>query len=128
MIVKVPPKDLHIIWNEVEPEIKKALDDCYTAQDILDGLIQKRFQLFISWEDKVESAVITEIAQYPRKRILRYFLAGGKNLDNWLEPIQKEIEHSVSSGNFIGMAKFSKNIRKKLFCEIDELIKKNVDG
>ena len=74
MIVKVPPEDLHIIWNEVEPQIKKALDDCYTAQDILDGLIQKRFQLFISWEDKVESAVITEIAQYPRKRILRYFL------------------------------------------------------
>ena len=92
MIIQVPPEDLHIIWNQVEPKIIKALDDCYTAKDILDGLIQKRFQLFISWEDKVESAVITEIAQYPRKRILRYFLAGGKNLDNWLEPIQKEIE------------------------------------
>lgn len=56
MIVKVPPKDLHIIWNEVEPEIK-ALDDCYTAQDILDGLIQKDFNCLsvgkIKW--KVQS-------------------------------------------------------------------------
>ena len=42
--------------------------------------------------------------------------------------VNKQIEHSVSSGNFIGMAKFSKNITKKLFDEIDELIKKNVDG
>ena len=42
--------------------------------------------------------------------------------------VNKQIEQTESSGNFIGMAKFSKNIRKKLFCEIDELIKKNVDG
>ena len=76
MIRKVPPDDLHIIWNEVEQKIKPALDDCYTPQDIIDGLIQDRFQLFISWEDHVESAVITEIAEYPQKRICRYFLAG----------------------------------------------------
>ena len=92
MIRKVPPDDLYIIWNEVEQKIKPALDDCYTPQDIIDGLIQDRFQLFISWENQVESAVITEIAQYPQKRICRYFLAGGNNMDNWLEPIQKAIE------------------------------------
>ena len=92
MIIQVPPEDLHIIWNQVEPKIIKALDDCYTAKDILDGLIQKRFHLFISWKNEVESAVITEIAQYPQKKICRYFLAGGNNMDNWLEPIQKEIE------------------------------------
>ena len=34
----------------------------------------------------------------------------------------------MSSGNFIGMAKFSKKIAKMLFDEIDELIAKNVDG
>ena len=99
MIRKVPPDDLHIIWNEVEQKIKPALDDCYTPQDIIDGLIQDRFQLFISWEDHVESAVITEIAQYPQKRICRYFLAGGNNMDNWLEPIQKEIEKFAKHNN-----------------------------
>jgi len=99
MIRKVPPEDLHIIWNEVEQKIKPALDDCYTPQDIIDGLIQDRFQLFISWEDYVESAVITEIAQYPQKKICRYFLAGGNNMDNWLEPIQKEIEKFAKHNN-----------------------------
>ena len=92
MIIKVPQEDLHIVWNEVEPLIKKALDDTYTARDILDGLVKNAFQLFISWEDKVESAVITEVIQYPQKKVCRYFLAGGSNINNWLEPIQQEIE------------------------------------
>jgi hypothetical protein len=99
MIIKVPPEDLHIIWNEVEPKIKKALDDCYSSQDIFDGLIQNKFQLFISWENKVESAVITEVAQYPQKKICRYFLAGGSNMNNWLEPIQQEIEKFAKYNN-----------------------------
>ena len=92
MIIKVPQEDLHIVWNEVEPLIKKALDDTYTARDILDGLVKNAFQLFISWENKVESAVITEVIQYPQKKVCRYFLAGGSNMNNWLEPIQQEIE------------------------------------
>ena len=92
MIIKVPQEDLHIVWNEVEPLIKKALDDTYTARDFLDGLVKNAFQLFISWEDKVESAVITEVIQYPQKKVCRYFLAGGSNMNNWLEPIQQEIE------------------------------------
>ena len=101
MIIKVPEKDLHIIWNEVEPLIKKALDDCYTADDILKGLINNSFQLFISWNNKVECAVVTEVAQYPQKKILRYFLAGaeGNNLNNWLEPIQQEIEKFAKFNN-----------------------------
>ena len=100
MIVKVPPEDLYTIWEDVEKLIKEALDDCYKPQDILSGLMENKFQLFISWNNfKVESAIITEVAQYPRKKILRYFLAGGKNLDNWLEPIQKKIEQFAKTTN-----------------------------
>jgi len=99
MIIQVPKEDIHLVWNEVEPLIKKALDDCYTADDILQGLIKNSFQLFISWNKKVESAVVTEVAQYPQKRICRYFLAGGSNMNNWLEPIQTEIEKFARHNN-----------------------------
>ena len=93
MITQVPKEDLHIIWQQVEPLINKALDDTYMPKDVLDGILRNKFQLFISWEnDRVESAVVTEVADYPRKRILRYVLAGGNNMDNWLEPIQNKIE------------------------------------
>lgn len=99
MIIQVPKEDIHLVWNEVEPLIKKALDDCYTADDILKGLIKNSFQLFISWNKKLESAVVTEVAQYPQKRICRYFLAGGSNMNNWLEPIQTEIEKFAKLNN-----------------------------
>ena len=99
MILKVPKEDIHLIWNETEPLLKKALDDCYTADDILKGLINNSFQLFINWNKKVECAVVTEVAQYPQKKICRYFLAGGSNLNNWLEPIQTEIEKFAKLNN-----------------------------
>jgi hypothetical protein len=129
MILKVPEKDLHIIWSEVEPLIKKALDDCYTTNDILKGLINNSFQLFISWNNEVESAIVTEVAQYPQKKILRYFLAGGKNLDNWLEPIQQEIEkfakynqcQSIEVAGRKGWARKLKGYEQKIYLFNKEL-------
>ena len=98
MITQVPREDINYVWQQVEPLIIKALDDSYTARDVLDGIIRNKFQLFISWENnKVESAVVTEVADYPRKRILRYVLAGGNNLENWLEPIQEKIEEFATN-------------------------------
>ena len=130
MIIKVPEKDLHIIWNEVEPLIKKALDDCYTSNDILKGLINNSFQLFISWNDKVECAVVTEVAQYPQKKICRYFLAGGNNMENWLEPIQQEIEkfakhnicNSVEVAGRKGWSKKLKGYEQKIYLFSKELL------
>mgnify|MGYP003121734667 FL=1 len=98
MITQVPREDINYVWEQVEPLIERALDDSYTARDVLDGIIRNSFQLFISWEnDKVECAVVTEVADYPRKRILRYVLAGGNNLENWLEPIQEKIEEFATN-------------------------------
>ena len=129
MIIQVPKEDLHIIWNEIEPLIKKALDDCYTADDILKGLVFEKFQLFISWENKVESAVVTEVAQYPQKKILRYFLAGGNNINNWLEPIQKKIEkfaklnncNSIEVAGRKGWARKLKGYEQKIYLFSKEL-------
>ena len=42
--------------------------------------------------------------------------------------VNKQIEQTESSGNFIGMSKFSKKIKNMFFEEIDKLITKNVDG
>ena len=130
MIIQVPKKDLHIIWNEVEPLIKKALDDTYSARDILDGLVKNSFQLFISWEKKVESAVITEVVQYPQKKICRYFLAGGNNMDNWLEPIQETIEqfakhnhcNAVEVAGRKGWSKKLKGYEQKVYLFSKELL------
>ena len=93
VVTRVPSEDLLFIWSQVSPLLEKALDETYTIKDILYGLSNDTMQLFISWNNnKVESAVVTEIANYPNAKILRYFLAGGTNLNNWLERIQEKIE------------------------------------
>ena len=93
VVTRVPSEDVEFIWSQVSPLLEKALDESYSIVDILYGIITDRMQLFISWtNDRVESAVVTEIAQYPQSKVLRYFLAGGNNLENWLERIQEVIE------------------------------------
>ena len=42
--------------------------------------------------------------------------------------VNKKIDYKIADGNFIGMAKFSKNVLKILFNEIDYLITENIDG
>jgi len=100
VVTRVPSEDVEFIWSQIKPLLEKALDETYTIDDIYKGLIEDRMQLFISWNDeKVESAVVTEIAQYPQSKVLRYFLAGGVNLENWLERIQKVIEKFAKKEN-----------------------------
>ena len=100
VVTRVPSEDVEFIWSQIKPLLEKALDETYTIDDIYKGLIEDRMQLFISWNDeKFESAVVTEIAQYPQSKVLRYFLAGGVNLENWLERIQKVIEKFAKKEN-----------------------------
>ena len=100
VVTRVPSEDVGFIWSQIKPLLEKALDETYTIGDIYKGLLDDRMQLFISWNDeRVESAVVTEIAQYPQSKVLRYFLAGGTNLDNWLERIQKIIEKFAKQEN-----------------------------
>ena len=67
VITRVPKDDLLFIWSQVAPLLEKALDETYSIKDILYGISTGRMQLFISWNNnKVESAVVTEIAQYPQ--------------------------------------------------------------
>ncbi len=74
VVTRVPSEDVEFIWSQIKPLLEKALDETYTISDIYKGLLDDRMQLFISWnDDRVESAVVTEIAQYPQSKVLRYF-------------------------------------------------------
>ena len=93
VVTRVPCEDVEFIWSQVAPLLSKALDETYTINDILSGLVNDRMQLFISWNNNCGGcAVVTEITKYPQSKVLRYFLAGGTNLENWLERIQIIIE------------------------------------
>ena len=94
----VPPKDVGLIWKQIEPLLLKPLEIdgfAYMPKDIFDSLLKKKMQLWISWNVKtnnVEAAIVTEIIDYPRLRSCRYFLAGGTNMKSWFNPIKERIE------------------------------------
>jgi len=94
----VPPKDVGLIWKQIEPLLLKPLEIdgfAYMPKDIFDSLLKKKMQLWISWNVKtnnVEAAIVTEIIDYPRLRSCRYFLAGGTNMKSWFNPIKEQIE------------------------------------
>ena len=60
---------------------------------------QKEMQLWISWVDKVESAVLTQIIDYPQFKVCRWFLAGGKNADAWLDDLTRQVETWAIANN-----------------------------
>lgn len=61
-------------WARWSPELAKALLDTHTLGDVLGLLKSGDAQL---WTDR-EAAVVTEIVIYPRKKVLRAWLASGK--------------------------------------------------
>ena len=100
VVTGVSSKNIEKYWKKVSPLLTKALDETYNIEDIYEGLIAKKMQLFISInKNQIECAVVTEIAVYPQSKVLRYFLAGGINLDNWLDRIQDAIQDFAKSQN-----------------------------
>lgn len=65
-----------ISLEQARPFLQKALDlagNTHTLEDVQQGIEAGRLQY---WPG-VNSAIITEIIEYPQKRTLHFFLAGG---------------------------------------------------
>ena len=76
-------------FRRCEPYIQSALDyahDTFNLQDIADGMARGDLQL---WPG-LNSAIITQIVDYPRKKVIHVFLAGG-NMDE-----VKQLENDLS--------------------------------
>lgn len=77
-------------WLRCKHWIKEALvytDGTHTIEDIEKGIQERTYQFFSS----ANSAAVTEIIKYPRKRLLNYFLIGGN-----LKELVQEIEPHVT--------------------------------
>ena len=77
--------------------------DTHDFVHIVDGLIEGKFQF---WSNE-ECCVITEVIDYPKKRVLHIFLAGGK-----LDHIRALEEKAVQWAKSIGCSAFTLTGRK----------------
>ena len=95
IISYVPPENVKVIWGQVEPLLLRGIyydDFSYDGRNLLDGILKKDMQLWISWTNKVESAVLTQITDYPKFKVCRWFLAGGFNMKHWLDEMTNQVE------------------------------------
>jgi len=73
------------LQDKVEAALREG-GDTHSPADILAGIQSGRYQ----WWPGLESFVVTEIMDYPLKRVCHVFLAGGKleeirNIRTWVE-------------------------------------------
>jgi hypothetical protein len=98
-------------WIRCRPWIEAALPYCrgtHTIEDIEDGIASGQF---VFWAGQ-KSAIITEILNYPRKRVLHYFLIGGDlhELVEFMEPriTQWAKEHGCTAVSGAGRKGFER--------------------
>ena len=95
-VISIAPKSIPYMWHQVKPLIDKALvhsNGELTSDDVLELLLSKRETLVIGYTDPEDSykeilmAAVTEVVQYPRKKVLRiiaWATKSGYDGDEWL--------------------------------------------
>lgn len=82
------------VWEKVLPLVKSALDYSdgkFTPDSVKAALEAREMQLFIVGEN-ISAIAITQIQQYPAKRVLVFEFCAGKDIDRWLFDLVSEIE------------------------------------
>lgn len=84
----VPSSTIEYFWEVVQPMINAALkhaDGKYSENDIFRLLKEKNMQLWViaDIEDIIQAAIVTQIVEYPNKKVMFIVLVGGVKFDNW---------------------------------------------
>lgn len=98
-VMRIHPELVPEAWPMAEPLLAEAIAmsrGCFEPEDILLLCHTGNAQLWLAGEGgEPLAAYVTEVYQYPRKRVIRALFAGGKKgtMNKWLEPMVKAIEH-----------------------------------
>jgi hypothetical protein len=101
-VALVGSEDIGMIWDEVVPLIEKALvhaEGELTPDDIRKHLDSGDLRLWVALKDKdVIASMVTEIIQYPRKKIVRVITVAGKDMSMWYEFLPMLEGYAVRNG------------------------------
>ena len=88
-VALVEAEDVDMVWDDVSPLIEKALRHAegeLIPDDIKKHLDSANLRLWVALKDKdVIAAMVTEIIQYPRKKIVRIITLAGKDMSLWYD-------------------------------------------
>lgn len=103
--VRIPLVPIYFDWAWELLKPAAARNGLYTKESVLSGLLAGEFQLWVAEAgDKLTMAAITEVADYPARRVGIVVLLGGEELDRCL-PFLDTMEawaKSVGCQRFVG--------------------------
>lgn len=97
-ILRIHPELVPEAWPMAAPLLAEPVSmsrGCFELEDVLLLCRISNAQLWLAYDgNEPVSAYVTEIYQYPRKRVVRAIFAGGKRgtMEKWLEPMVHAIE------------------------------------
>lgn len=81
-IVPVHPSKVHLVWETVEPWLKRAMEHgpgLYDTGDVVDAIAKAEFILWVAIRgDKVIGMTVTSLDVYPQKKIANIRWGGGE--------------------------------------------------
>ena len=90
MIEAIPPERVAFVWREAEPALKAACDHAgeRTTHDVLLALLSGHAQL---WRVHNRAWAVSEIVNYPRKKVANLTLVAGSGAPQWAHELQDAI-------------------------------------
>lgn len=78
--------DIDDVWEYISPEVAKGLSEFDTLEGVRKALKNELAQLWVGWQGQRERiAVITQITDYDRGRVLLIRHCGGNGLEHLIE-------------------------------------------
>jgi len=87
-VLLVSLEDVPVIWESVIPLLEPSQNDQreMSIEDFFDCIMEGEMQLWAAVEEKeIIACMISQIATYPQKRVLRIIFISGEGMDRWIE-------------------------------------------
>jgi len=101
-VALVEAEDIDMVWGDVVPLIEKALlhaEGELMPDDIKKHLDSADLRLWVALKDKdVIASMVTEIIQYPRKKIVRIITLAGKDMSLWYDFLPMLEGYAIRNG------------------------------
>ena len=101
-VALVNSEDIELVWDEVIPLVEKALSHAegeLKPEDIRKHLDTGDLRLWVALQDRdIIASMVTEIIQYPRKKIVRVITVAGKDMSMWYDFLPMLEGYAVRNG------------------------------